>query len=80
MLRWGMFTFGKKSNSIWVPTGAMILLGVYVSPSLPTVTLNGEVVAVTAAGAVASTTEMATAIRPTIVFEKSIIMICSIDK
>jgi len=64
---------GKKSNSITVPFGAMILLGVYVSKSEPTWTLKGDDVAVTAAGAAASTTAIAAATRPTIVFEKSII-------
>lgn len=35
--------FGKKSNSIWVPTAAMMLLGLYASfPSAPTVTLMGS--------------------------------------
>lgn len=45
-------TFGKKSNSIEVPTSAMMLEGLKANnPSAPTVTFKVEAVAVTAGGA-----------------------------
>jgi len=70
-----LWFFGKKSNSIWVPTEAMMLEGLKASfPPSPTVTLRTEEVAVTAGGACAWTTaaEMA---RPTKVDVNCIITI-----